>query len=122
MTRIVLAEDNQDIRELIVMTLERQRYDVVACATGDQALQDCLEEPPDLVLLDVSMPGRLDGLDVTRSLRADARTAKVPVILLTARAQEADVLSGMTAGANDYLVKPFSPRQLVARIAALISP
>jgi len=122
MTRIVLAEDNQDIRELIVMTLERQRYDVVACATGDQALQDCLEETPDLVLLDVSMPGRLDGLDVTRSLRADARTAKVPVILLTARAQEADVLSGMTAGANDYLVKPFSPRQLVARIAALISP
>ncbi|MEO5853088.1 MAG: response regulator [Nocardioides sp.] len=122
MTRIVLAEDNQDIRELIVMTLERQSYDVVACATGDQALQDCLEEAPDLVLLDISMPGQLDGLDVTRSLRADSRTAEVPVILLTARAQEADVLSGMTAGANDYLVKPFSPRQLVARIAALISP
>lgn len=121
MTRIVLAEDNQDIRELIVMTLERQHFEVVARATGDQALQDCLLDPPDLVLLDVSMPGELDGLAVTRSLRENPSTATVPVILLTARAQEADVIAGMTAGANDYLVKPFGPSQLVASILALVT-
>ena len=121
MTRIVLAEDNQDIRELIVMTLERQCFEVVARATGDRALVECLQDPPDLVLLDVSMPGDLDGLAVTRALRANPPTATVPVILLTARAREADVIAGMTAGADDYLVKPFSPSQLVASITALIT-
>ncbi|MCW2521720.1 MAG: response regulator receiver [Frankiales bacterium] len=119
---VLLAEDDRDIRELISLKLTGAGFTVVAVSDGAAALAAAAESVPDLALLDVMMPFR-SGLEVTRALRADPRTADVPVILLTARSQEFDVESGFVLGANDYIVKPFSPRELVERVrAALASP
>ena len=117
--RIVVADDEPDVRELIACRLSRSGYEVVEATDGAEALRLALAEPPDLVVLDVMMP-KLDGYELTRRLRADPATRRVPVILLTARAQEADVSQGFAAGADDYLRKPFNPDELVARVRAVL--
>jgi DNA-binding response OmpR family regulator len=118
--RVVVADDDADIRDLVAFKLEAAGMDVVAVADGAAALEACQDEPPDLVILDVMMPG-MSGLDVCRALRDSIGLAQVPVILLTARAQESDVAQGFDAGADDYVVKPFSPRELAARVNAVMS-
>jgi PAS domain S-box-containing protein len=114
--RIVLADDNADMREYVGRLL-RQRYDVEAVGDGEAALAAVRREPPDLVLTDVMMP-RLDGFGLLGALRADAGTREIPVIMLSARAGEESRIEGMEAGADDYLVKPFSARELLARVGA----
>lgn len=114
--RVLLAEDNADMRDH-VRRLLGERYGVVAVADGEAALAAALAAPPDLVLSDVMMPG-LDGLGLLKHLRADRRTREVPVVLLSARAGEDASVEGLDAGADDYLAKPFSARELLARVGA----
>jgi DNA-binding response OmpR family regulator len=117
--RIVVADDEPDVRELIAYRLGRSGYEVIEARDGEEALRLALAEPPDLAVLDVMMP-KLDGYELTRRLRAEEATRRVPVILLTARAQEDDVSQGFAAGADDYLKKPFNPDELVARVRAVL--
>jgi DNA-binding response OmpR family regulator len=120
MTAILIADDDEDIRELVAFKLETAGFAVTTVDNGVSALSAAVENPPDLVVLDVMMPG-LSGIEVCRALRADRTTAHLPIILLTARAQEDDVQVGLGAGADDYVVKPFSPRDLVSRVEAVLA-
>jgi len=97
----------------------REGYQVTVAGTGEEGLRAALREPPDLVILDLMLPG-LDGLEVCRRLKADPRTRYTPVIMVTAKGEEADVVTGLELGADDYLTKPFSPKVLVARIRAVV--
>ena len=119
-TRLVVADDDRDIRELVAFKLEQGGYQVAQAADGAEALAMITAERPALAVLDVMMPG-LTGLDLTRRLRADPETAGLPIILLTARAQESDVEAGFAAGIDDYVVKPFSPRELMSRVQAVLA-
>jgi len=116
---VLVIDDEKDLLELVRYNLEKEGYDVIAAADGTSGLEIAREHAPDLVVLDLMMPG-VDGLEVCRQLRQDARTARLPVIMLTAKATEADRIVGLEMGADDYLTKPFSPRELVARIKALL--
>jgi DNA-binding response OmpR family regulator len=116
---VLVAEDDADILDLIAHRLATAGYDVVTVPDGEQALRVARERRPDLAVLDVTMP-KLTGYDVTRALRADNRTSRMPVMLLTARVQESDVAAGLDAGADDYLRKPFSSAELRERVAELL--
>ena len=116
---VLVADDDDDIRDLVAFRLDRAGYEVLRAGDGQQALDLAKEHVPDLAVLDVMMP-KLTGYDVTRALRADAATSRIPVILLTARVQEADVARGFEAGADDYVKKPFSPQELKARVQAVL--
>ncbi len=118
-TTVVIAEDNRDIRELIELILTDQGWHSVAAADGLAALAACRRVRPALLLLDVSMPGEVSGLEVCRRIRADETLRATRVMLLTARASEQDVTAGYAAGADDYLIKPFTPAELTRRIRAL---
>ncbi len=119
MTKILIAEDERDIRDLITFTLRYNGYEVVAATNGEEALALTRQEKPDLVILDVRMP-RLTGYDVCRQIKADPELQHIPVVFLSAKGQESEVQAGMEAGAVDYILKPFSPDQLVARVASLV--
>ena len=116
---VLVADDDEDIRAIVAYRLERAGYRVVQAHDGEEALPLALAERPRLAVLDVMMPKR-DGYDVTRELRRHEQTARMPVILLTARAAEADVARGFEAGADDYVRKPFSPQELRARVDAIL--
>jgi two-component system response regulator BaeR len=115
-TRILLVEDEPDIASVVVDYLKRESYLVEHLANGQQALEAILSAPPDLVLLDVMLPGR-DGISVLELVR---RQSRVPVVMLTARVEEVDRLLGLALGADDYVCKPFSPREVVARVKAVL--
>lgn len=117
---ILIVDDDPDIRELVAFKLRQMGYGVRIENDGDAGLAAAVDDCPDLILLDVMMP-KVSGIELCRRLRADARTATIPVILITAKAQEADVEKGFEAGANDYIVKPFSPRDLVARVETMLT-
>src|SRR4051812_41416210 len=119
-TVVLVADDDADIRDLVAFKLEQAGFEVIAAEDGQTALESARSRQPTLAVLDVSMPG-LSGIDVCRMLRADAATAGILIIMLTARVQEQDVEGGFSAGADDYVTKPFSPRELVSRIQALLS-
>jgi len=119
MAKILLAEDEADIRRLVTLKLEQLGHVVRAFENGAAALADARKHAPDLAVLDVVMPG-MTGLEVCRGLRQDPATAGVPVIILTARAQQSDIDAGLAAGASEYLAKPFSPRDLATRVNALL--
>lgn len=120
MKKILIVDDHADIRRLIRMTLEFEDYDVREAADGEAALAQARDFQPDLVLLDVMMPGAINGLDVCRRLRAERAAAEGPrVIMLSARGQASDREAGLQAGADTYLVKPFSPLQLISCIGEL---
>jgi DNA-binding response OmpR family regulator len=116
---VLVADDEEDIRALVAFRLRRAGYDVITAADGAEALTLATTRLPDLIVLDMMMP-KATGLEVTRSLRELDSTRDIPVILLTARAQEADVASGFEAGADDYVKKPFSPMDLQLRVQALL--
>jgi two-component system alkaline phosphatase synthesis response regulator PhoP len=118
-TRIVVAEDDRDIADLIARYLQKAGWAAHVTPTGDEALAYVRRHPVDLVILDVMLPG-LSGLEVCRSLRADAKTSALPIIMVTARAEETDRIIGLDIGADDYISKPFSPNELVARVRALM--
>ena len=116
---VLVADDDEDILALVAFRLERAGYDVVTAHDGEEALTLAREQQPDLAVLDVMMP-KLTGYEVTEHLRKNETTNRIPVILLTARAQEADVARGFEAGADDYVKKPFSPQELRARVQAIL--
>jgi two-component system phosphate regulon response regulator PhoB len=116
---ILAVDDEEDILELVKVNLNREGYRVLCAASGEVALRLTREEHPDLVLLDLMLPG-VDGLEVCRSLKSDPVTSRIPIIMLTARSEDADVVVGLELGADDYVTKPFSPRVLVARVKSLL--
>lgn len=118
---ILVAEDDPDINELVQIILGDEGHRTEAVTDATSAIEFARRERPDLVLLDVAMPGDLDGLDVCRQLRDQAGTRRVPILLLTARADEDDVAAGFAAGASDYLIKPFAAEDLLTRVEALLS-
>ena len=117
--RILLVEDDPALAELLTYNLEREEFAVERTGDGDEALLLARENPPDLVLLDWMIEG-VSGIEVCRRLRRAPATANVPIIMLTARGEEADRIRGLETGADDYVTKPFSPRELVARVAAVL--
>jgi DNA-binding response OmpR family regulator len=119
MSRILVVEDDADIASLIVHYLTPAGHDADVVANGSEALAAARQRQPDLVILDRMLPG-LDGLEICRALRADADLGGVPILMLTARAEEVDRIAGFETGADDYVTKPFSPKELVARIGALL--
>ena len=119
MSRILVVEDSPDIADLLRHYLERAGHDVDLVTSGPAVLPHVRGRQPDLILLDLMLPG-LDGLEVCQALRRDPATAAVPIIMLTARGEEADRIRGLELGADDYVVKPFSPKEVVARVAALL--
>jgi DNA-binding response OmpR family regulator len=116
---VLVADDDEDILQLVVLRLGRSGYDVVSATDGESAVELAMARRPDLVVIDVAMP-RLDGLEITRMLRAREETASIPILLLTARTRDVDVELGLAAGADDYVTKPFSPELLAQRVAALL--
>ncbi len=127
MKTVLVVDDDSDIRALIVWKLDQAGYTTLAAADGLAGLAAASGDPsggvagrPDLVLLDWTMP-KMSGLDVCAALRANPVTAGIPVILLTAKAQEAELAQGLAAGADDYIVKPFSPREMLSRVEAVLA-
>jgi DNA-binding response OmpR family regulator len=116
---VVIVEDDEDIAESIRYNLEREGFRSRIAATGEAALNLILERPPNIVLLDLNLP-YMSGFELCRRLRAEATTARVPILMLTARADEADKVLGLNIGADDYITKPFSMRELVARVNAAL--
>ena len=116
---VLVVDDERDIRELVRFHLEQDGHAVVEAETGEEALRLAKAARPALVVLDVMLPGA-DGLDICRRLRADPATSAVPIVMLTAKAAEVDRILGLEMGADDYVVKPFSPRELVARVRAVL--
>ena len=116
---LLLVEDEPDLRETLCFALQRRGFRVEAAESGEQALEQARASGPDLVLLDLMLPG-LGGLQVCRLLRADVATRDTAIVMLTARGEEADIVRGLEAGADDYIVKPFSPRVLAARVEAVL--
>jgi two-component system alkaline phosphatase synthesis response regulator PhoP len=118
MSRILIVEDDRDIADLLRMYLEKAGYTVDVALSGADVLDQVRERPPDLIVLDLMLPGT-DGLTICRALRAGERTASIPIIILSARAAESDRIEGLELGADDYVTKPFSPKEVVARVAAV---
>ncbi len=116
---IVVIEDESDILEVMQYNLSREGYKVTASKNGEEGLARVRRENPDLVLLDLMLPG-LDGIEVCRRLQGDPVTSRVPVIMVTAKGEESDVVTGLSIGADDYITKPFSPKELVARVKAVL--
>lgn len=117
--KILVVDDEEDILELVRYNLKREGYDVICAEDGNQALDRVSKHMPDLVLLDIMLPG-VDGFDVCKTMKNDSKTAHIPVIMLTAKSEESDMVSGLEVGADDYISKPFSPRILVARVKAML--
>ena len=116
---ILVVEDEPDIRRLVVLHLEGNGFRCRTAATGPEALRAARSRPPHLVVLDLLLP-EMDGLEVCRRLRADPATERIPIVMLTARAEEIDRVVGLELGADDYVTKPFSPKELVARVRAVL--
>jgi len=116
---ILVIDDEKDLIELVRYNLEKDGFDVIAATDGQSGLDVVKKHRPDLVVLDLMMPG-VDGLQICKQLRADPRTDRIPVIMLTAKATEADRIVGLELGADDYITKPFSPREVVARVKAVL--
>jgi DNA-binding response OmpR family regulator len=116
--KILIVEDEKDILHLVQFYLEKEGYRTCTAATGLEGLKLAKSEHPDLVILDL-MLAELDGLEVCKQIRADPRTSRLPIIMLTAKAEESDTIVGLELGADDYVTKPFSPKALVARVKAL---
>lgn len=116
---ICIVEDDRDIAELVVYNLKRDGYQVITISSGEEAIRKIADEMPNLILLDLMLPG-VDGLEVCRRLKQDDRTRTIPIIMLTAKSEDSDIISGLEVGADDYITKPFSPRILIARVRAVL--
>ena len=119
MTRILVVEDDRDIAELVGRYLEKAGFAVELLASGRDAIAALAARPPDVLVLDLMLPGA-DGIEICRAARSNERTANIPIIMVTAKAEESDRIAGLEIGADDYLAKPFSPNELVARVRALL--
>jgi two-component system phosphate regulon response regulator PhoB len=117
--RILVVDDEEDILELVTYNLTREGYQVTGALTGEDALKKVRSEAFDLIVLDLMLPG-MDGLEVAKSLKNDQKTGNIPIVMLTAKGEEADIVTGLELGADDYITKPFSPRVLIARVRAAL--
>jgi DNA-binding response OmpR family regulator len=120
MSKILIAEDERDIRDLITFTLGFAGFEVVAAANGEEAVILAKQEIPDLILMDVRMP-RMTGYEACAAMKSDPRLKDIPVIFLSAKGQDSEIQTGLQVGATDYLLKPFAPDQLTARIQAVLA-
>jgi two-component system alkaline phosphatase synthesis response regulator PhoP len=116
---LLVVEDDKDILELIVYNLQKERYKVAGVLNGEDALKAARSAHPDLILLDLMLPG-IDGLTICKSLKGNSELADIPIIMVTAKGEETDIVLGLELGADDYIVKPFSPRVLVARVRSVL--
>ena len=117
--KITIIEDEEDIRHLVCYNLEKEGYSVSSYESGERGLNGIKNDPPDLVLLDLMLPG-IDGMEVCRRLKQNAATRDIPVIIISAKGEENDIITGLERGADDYLSKPFSPKILLARIRTIL--
>jgi two-component system alkaline phosphatase synthesis response regulator PhoP len=117
--KILVVDDEEDILELLSFNLSREGYRISCTASGEEALRMAQSEAPDLMLLDLMLPG-IDGLEATRILKSDTGTMNIPIVMLTAKGEEADIVTGLELGAEDYITKPFSTRVLIARVKAVL--
>jgi len=116
---ILIVDDEEDVLELVRYNLDRNGYKTDTAATGEEALTKARAKLPDLIILDLMLPG-IDGLEVCKKLKSDVKTQNIPIIMLTARGEEADIVTGLELGADDYVTKPFSPKILVARVRRIL--
>ncbi len=119
MAKILIAEDERDIRDLVSFTLNYKGYQVVAVTNGEEAVAAAQQQMPDLILMDVRMP-RMTGYEACKKIKADPQTEKIPVVFLSAKGQDTEIRDGMEAGADEYLLKPFSPSELTEKVAELL--
>ncbi|MCA2000274.1 MAG: response regulator [Chloroflexi bacterium] len=120
MARILIAEDEPDIRELVAFTLRFAGHEVTSTANGEEALHQASQVVPDLIIMDVRMP-KMTGYDACRAMKADPTLKDIPVIFLSAKGQDSEIQAGMEAGAEEYLLKPFAPDQLVERVKSILA-
>jgi len=120
MKKILVVDDMSELRELVAKTLARVGCTVLQAGSGEDALRIARDERPDLIMMDVMMPGTIDGLEATRILRSDPRTKGCRIIMLTAKGQAVDITRGLEAGADDYFVKPFSPLELMRKVDEIL--
>lgn len=116
---ILVVEDEEDIQELVCFNLNKEGYQTLSAATGEDALVIARSQRPNLILLDLMLPG-IDGLEVCRTLKAEDKTRSIPIVMLTAKGEDADIVAGLELGADDYITKPFSPRVMIARVRAVL--
>ncbi|HKL21085.1 MAG TPA: response regulator transcription factor [Tichowtungia sp.] len=116
---ILVIEDEEDIRELVRYNLEREKFKISEAESGEKGLKKAEKDKPDLILLDLMLPGK-DGMQICRELKQSDQTRNIPVVMMTARGEESDIVAGLELGAEDYVVKPFSPKVLVARVKAVL--
>lgn len=119
MAKILIAEDERDIRDLVSFTLRFAGHEVVAVANGEEAVEAARQVMPDLILMDVRMP-RMTGYEACEKLKADPQVANIPVVFLSAKGQDSEIRTGLDAGAEEYLLKPFAPTELTERVAELL--
>jgi phosphate regulon transcriptional regulator PhoB len=117
--KILVVDDKKDILELLEYNLEKEGYQIFRAMTGEEALARVKREAPDLIVLDLMLPG-LDGLEVCKQLKKDTKTDSIPIIMLTAKGEESDIIVGLELGADDYITKPFSPKVLIARVKTVL--
>lgn len=120
MARILIAEDEPDIRELVAFTLRFAGHEVIATSNGEEALHKASEINPDIILMDVRMP-RMTGYDACRAMKSDPLLKNIPVVFLSAKGQDSEIQTGLEAGAEDYLLKPFAPDQLTERVKVILA-
>ena len=117
--KILVVDDEEDIQELVRYNLERNGYEVSCVSSGEEAIEGIKSFKPDLVVLDLMLPG-IDGFEVCKILKSDPKTERLPIVMLTAKGEESDVVTGLELGAEDYIVKPFSPQVLLARVRTVL--
>ena len=117
--RILVVDDEEDILELIRYNLDKEGFDVICAENGEKCIESALSHSPELIVLDLMLPG-IDGLDVCKKLKNNLDTQSIPIIMLTAKSTESDIVVGLELGADDYVIKPFSPRILIARIKSVL--
>ncbi|HEY5141637.1 MAG TPA: response regulator transcription factor [Methylococcales bacterium] len=115
---VLVVDDEEDIRELVEYNLAKEGYQVLCAATGEAGLSIAKNKLPDLIVLDLMLPG-IDGLEVCKALKANSKTGQIPILMLTAKVEDSDIVTGLEVGADDYIAKPFSPKVLVARIRSV---
>jgi DNA-binding response OmpR family regulator len=120
MARILIAEDEPDIRELVAFTLRFAGHEVIATSNGEEALQQATQIVPDIIIMDVRMP-RMTGYDACRAMKADVALKDIPVVFLSAKGQDSEIQTGLDVGAEEYLLKPFAPNQLAERVKAILA-
>jgi len=120
MKKILIVDDQMEVRRLVEMTLSVEDYQVLQAESGEKAIEIVKTEKPDLIIMDIMMPGGIDGLETTRILKNDPETKDSPIIMLTAKGQKADREKGLEAGASDYFSKPFSPLDLIKKVEEIL--